>query len=90
MELVGKLGEALPLCRQVDFYDERKEIVLQHPVDHVANVAMSILRKRDRVKKDGAYQSIPYSLRSLVYFTNLTRRERQRFFDLASVSPLTM
>ncbi|MCK9330576.1 MAG: sce7726 family protein [Candidatus Cloacimonetes bacterium] len=82
-ELILSLGEDLPVCKEVDYYQECKAIVSSYPAIEVAGKAMTILKKRDRIKKEGSYKTIPYSLRASLYFSNLTKKERSRFFDLA-------
>lgn len=82
-ELILSLGENLPACKEVDYYQECKAIVSSHPAIQVAGKAMTILKKRDRIKKEGSYKTIPYSLRASLYFSNLSKKERSRFFDLA-------
>lgn len=67
--ILKKYFSALPIVSQVFYYDECFSLFCRVPLLEAYRMALMELKKRNRIVKENL-QSVPYELKSLVYFSN--------------------
>lgn len=73
-QILKKFFGRLPVTSQVFYYDECFSWFVKIPVEQAYAMSIQELKKRNKIEA-GFYQSVPYELKSLIYFSNPVKKE---------------
>ncbi|BAE82508.1 MULTISPECIES: sce7726 family protein [Desulfitobacterium] len=73
-QILKKFFGRLPVTSQVFYYDECFSWFVKIPVEQAYSMSIQELKKRNKIEAD-FFQSVPYELKSLIYFSNSAKKE---------------